>query len=77
MPELSRVWATEGKYLRKNLILALIEGIGHEQPTADVENLLQHVAGDMGTDEVKEVRKSMEGLNLADEDDEDDTLYKN
>ncbi|KAN0083805.1 hypothetical protein V8E54_002893 [Elaphomyces granulatus] len=24
MPELSRVWATEGKYLRKNLILALI-----------------------------------------------------
>ena len=45
MPELSRVWATEGKYLRKNLILAFIEGIGHGLSAEDTESILQHSSG--------------------------------
>ncbi|PGH15590.1 hypothetical protein AJ79_02372 [Helicocarpus griseus UAMH5409] len=57
MPELPRVWATEGKYLRKNLILAFIEGIGHELPQNDTLSLLSC---------------AQDGINIVDSDDEDE-----
>jgi hypothetical protein len=70
MPELSRIWATEGKYLRKNLILALIEGTGHKLSAEDTESILQHSSKDVAADEVEEAKKSMENLDLAESDDE-------
>ncbi|KAN0070307.1 hypothetical protein V8E54_011888 [Elaphomyces granulatus] len=71
MPELSRVWATEGKYLRKNLILAFIEGIGHGLSAEDTESILQHSSEDVTANEADEAKKSMEDLDLAESDDED------
>ena len=71
MPELSRVWATEGKYLRKNLILAFIEGIGHGLSAEDTESILRHSSEDVAANEADEAKKSMEGLDLAESDDED------
>jgi hypothetical protein len=70
MPELSRVWATEGKYFRKNLILTFIEGLGHELSAEDAESMLQHSSKDVTVDEVVEARRSMEYLDLPDSDDE-------
>jgi hypothetical protein len=58
MPELPRVWATEGKYLRKSLILAFIEGIGHELSAEDTESILQHSLKDVTADEVEAIRKA-------------------
>jgi hypothetical protein len=69
MPKLLRVWATEGKHLRKNLILAF-EGIRHELSTKDTESILQHSSKDVAADKVEEAKKSMQGLDLAESDDE-------
>ncbi|KAN0079559.1 hypothetical protein V8E54_004773 [Elaphomyces granulatus] len=72
MPELSRVWATEGKYLRKNLILAFIEGIGHGLSAEDTESILRHSSEDVAANEADKAKKSMEGLDLAGSDNEDE-----
>jgi hypothetical protein len=72
MPELSRVWATEGKYLRKNVIRAFIEGIGHELPPEDTQNMLQHADGEITADEIQAARNSMEGLDLGEDGDDED-----
>ena len=68
MPELSRVWTTERKYLRKNLILAFIEGIGYRLSA----EILQHSSEfeDVAANEADEAKKSMEGLDLVESDDE-------
>jgi hypothetical protein len=72
MPQLSRVWATRGKYLRKNLIHAFIEGIGHELPPEDSENMLEHAAGEIATNEAEAARNSVEGLDLTQSDGEEE-----
>jgi hypothetical protein len=45
---LSKVWATQGRYLRENMIRAFIEGIGHEDPgDFDPTELLNHAKKDL------------------------------
>ncbi|MCJ1462585.1 hypothetical protein MMC07_001187 [Pseudocyphellaria aurata] len=76
MPELStpatsRVWATQGRYLRKNMIRAFIEGIGHEDTDAETSNMLSHAMDDQ-PDETDRIVKTAK-LMAVESDDEDDS----
>lgn len=69
MPELSKLWATEGKYLRKNVMLAFIEGLGHELlPSEDV---LGHADDDIPDNEGEAATKGIEELDLVSSDEDD------
>lgn len=46
-PALSTVWATQGRYLRESMIRAFIEGIGHEDTDAEIDEMLSHAMSDL------------------------------
>lgn len=74
-PALTKVWATQGRYLRENMIRAFIEGIGHDAPDVD-EEMMKHAKenpsdGDMELKDMVETAKSLD-VESEEEDSDDD-----
>ncbi|MCJ1368333.1 hypothetical protein MMC16_007475 [Acarospora aff. strigata] len=74
------IWATQGRYIRKNVLISLGEATGHKDPT-DIADLADHMITDgeeedeMSTDEKISGRILAEGFvrdGLLEEDEEDD-----
>ena len=73
-PVLTKVWATQGRYLRQNMIRAFIEGIAHDSPEADSEMLMEHAKEKENvTDEMIEMIETAKAIVVeSDEEDSDD-----
>ncbi|KAK2814105.1 hypothetical protein FQN50_000509 [Emmonsiellopsis sp. PD_5] len=77
MLELLSLWTIQGKYLRKNLILAFIEAVGHGLPDEGKQDMLKHSNAEVAPDELARAKWSVERLDLDsdDEDDDDDDWH--
>ncbi len=69
-PALTKFWGTQGKYLRDNMIMAFIEGIGHDDGLpVDLEDLRSHAMKRM-PNETTQMIKTAEQLNVESDDEE-------
>ncbi len=72
-PTVGRLWASDEKYLRENMIRAFIEGMAHDWPDLDRADLLAHAEKDRESDFPEMVRSLVEAeVESDDEDDEED-----
>lgn len=69
VPELARVWATQGRYLRDNMIRAFIEELGHSLPEA--EDMLVSYIDDTIPASPGAVEECLEDLEICSESEED------
>ena len=68
----SKVWTTQGRYLRENMIRAFIEGIGHED-TTDVSNeMLSHAMADLPNETARMIETAQQMKVESDEEDSSD-----
>lgn len=65
VPELARVWATQGRYLRDNVIRAFIEGLGHALP--DAEDMLVEYINDTIPETPGAVEECLESMEVCSE----------
>lgn len=68
-PELARVWATKGRYLREHMIRGFIEGLGHAVP--DAEQTLVSYIDDTIPESPEALLECMDDIDLMSETSED------
>ena len=74
-PAISRVWATQRRYLRENMIRTIIEGIGHEDIDAETNDTLIHAMNDLPNETARMVETARQmTVESEDEDSSDDDL---
>jgi hypothetical protein len=58
-PALTKVWGTQGRYLRDNMIRAFIEGIGHDDGLpVDSEDLVSHAMKQMPNETTQMIKSA-------------------
>ncbi|KAK2765618.1 hypothetical protein FQN54_008472 [Arachnomyces sp. PD_36] len=72
MPQLSRVWASEGSYLRDNVILGFIERLGDSLGKEGEEMIRSHSCGSVPPDETENLISSIAGMELESDEDGDE-----
>lgn len=71
MPELSRVWGSEGSYLRENIIQGFIEALAHEIPDDAVQRIRSHTSEGIASDEGERWVDALEYMELETDDEYD------
>jgi hypothetical protein len=67
----SKVWETQERYLKKNMIRAIIECIGHDEKEEDAKRMLSHAQREL-SNEMTRMIQTTAALDIESEDKDED-----
>lgn len=68
----SRIWATQGRYLRENMMRVFIEGIGHVEITNEFDERLNHAMANLSNETERMIETAQQITMENDNEDNDD-----